>query len=215
MDGSPFVPQPTLVSAILARNDLTFIGFIEKTSGNASLLEPFGVPNSSAPLARALNDPWIGIFYALMELERIRGNPAEKDTQKRALMDITALSEQEFSDWIAWMKECGAVREEDTRYSPGLHQFSFTASESGLRSLHACVGEHVASNRKLPIEKRQPGAVNFQFLAIDAAGLKKLGEEIKGLRERLRDLSRAAVEAGIADRIVIAETALIDPSKEA
>ncbi len=196
---------------IFSRNDLQFGELVEAISGSRELLRPFGLSSSEMNSKLVMSDPWIGIFYSILELKEIRGMPADKVAARLALCAISGMNEPEFQNWLSWMIEQGAIREEEGKYLPGTYQWSFSGTVPTLNALQARMGYHLATNRALPPESRQPGAVNFQFLASNAVYLKQMGEEVKALRERLFSLSRECLKKGEADRIVLAETALIEP----
>ena len=203
------------VLAILARNDEPFLGLIRALTGSGTLAMQLGFASAGTDAERQMSDPWIGVFYSLLELKEIRGAEADKSAVRSALCSISGMSVEELDSWLYWMIEQGWVVEDADRYRPALHQGSFHATLPTLSALHSRVGTHLAANRALPPEERQPGAVNFQFLVANPETLRAMGIEMKALREKLHTLSRECLRNGSADRVVIAETVILDPAPTA
>gem|GEM_PF-6836739 len=196
------------VLALLLRNDLDFATFESSLRAAAA-----GKEEESDDESNPLDDPWVGILYALMEFERIQGTSTTTSNLECLMSEITGMPLEAAKSWFADLLKNGTIQTVQSHYKASIYQRRMLISPENARKLHERMGDHLVEDRKLPPEKRQRKASVFQFLAANAETQRLMEQEIQSFREKIAALSRAAVDSGKIDRLMLAETILLNPLK--
>jgi hypothetical protein len=130
------------------------------------------------------------------------------------MSEITGMPLEATKSWFANLLKNGTIQTVQSHYKAGIYQRRMLISPENARKLHERMGDHLVADRKLPPEKRQKKASVFQFLAANAETQRLMEQEVQSFREKMAALSRAAVDSGKIDRLMLAETIFLNPLKK-